>query len=157
MIAPADPLNVDSEWSQVNKANEVNRETLRHINRHFRQVYNTPTASGQFLEEFGSLAVNTVADQVLQGTYQPSTQMDQHMCLLLAQLEQPANIRRIPKTISREEFQAVWKIAREKTTSSPHNVHFGHFKAIARDDELSTMMAMLTSIPLMTRLSLIHI
>ena len=56
--------------------------------------------------------------------------------------------------MSRKDFQEIWRHGtKEKTTSSPHSPHFGHYKAIAKDNKLSGMMAQVLSLPMMVGFS----
>ena len=58
----------------------------------------------------------------------------------------------LPSAFSVEEFQGMWRVAREKT-SSAGNIHFGHMKAIATDNFLSQVMTWVMSIPMLTGFS----
>ena len=113
-------------------------------------MYDTPVGSEVFRGEFGEMATNENSEGVLEGRYIPPEDMDPDMKLLLHSLRRPVGVQTIPTKITLEEFQQAWKVAKEKTTSSPHNVHFGHLKAIARDQDLSGMFAQLLNVPLLT-------
>ena len=75
------------------------------------------------------------------------------MARLLQQLKTQPGTSKINPIITTEEFQENWKKAREKSAASPHNAHFGHFKVMARDTEVSETMAKLMSIPILTGFS----
>ena len=116
-------------------------------------MYQTPSASGEFRDEFGTLTNMEAARLTLEGIYQPPPMMNKNIKQLLRHLKRPDGVEEIPALITTKEYQANWTKARERTLSSPHNVHFGHFKAIARDKGLVRMMAMLMSIPILTGFS----
>ena len=147
---PTNPHDPTGETKRVTQEREVVQAALQHINRHFRQVYGTPPTTEEFIATFGNTATRGPAQQVLEGSFEPSENMDPHMAALLRQLERRLDIEPINPIITTQEFQDNWKYAREKTASSPHNAHFGHFKVIARDKKLSTIMAKLMSVPILT-------
>ena len=55
--------------------------------------------------------------------------------------------RPIPNRITQEEFQNYWRKVREKTSSSPSGRHFGHWKAVAKSNDLSNLFSKMTSLP----------
>lgn len=53
----------------------------------------------------------------------------------------------IPNRITTSEFQDYWCRVREKTSSSPSGRHFGHWKAVARSNDLSDLFSKMISLP----------
>ena len=53
----------------------------------------------------------------------------------------------IDGTVETEDFQESFNNAREDTSSSPSGLHYTIWKSIATNDELSTIMAKMMSIP----------
>mmetsp|Transcript_5090 Transcript_5090/g.7787 ORF Transcript_5090/g.7787 Transcript_5090/m.7787 type:complete len:115 (-) Transcript_5090:1392-1736(-) len=104
----------------------------------FRQTATTTIGSQQAIDEFGSFDETDQVDSISKNEYQPRANTDPFIFQLARTFKRPSSIPEWTQEISRKEFQQVWKKCREKTTSSPHNVHFGHFKAIAIDNWLST-------------------
>ena len=98
------------------------------------------------------MAETDATEQVLEGTYQPPPEMDQHMTDLLKMLKKPEDVEDLPPEFSVEEFQGVWKVAKEKTLSGG-TILFGHMKAITRDAFLSQLMTWVMSVPMMAGFS----
>ena len=58
--------------------------------------------------------------------------------------------RQFSGIVTIQQFQALWKVRKERTSSSPHNVHFGHYKVIAEHQQLSNLVCKILSIALCT-------
>ena len=66
------------------------------------------------------------------------------------------NLPPVSNKITVEEFQDYWRKVREKTSSSPSGHHFGHWKAIAKSRDMSTIFSKMTSLPVETGYSTIR-
>ena len=105
--------------------------------------------SNKTREELGDMATSKNVDRILEGTYNFQGKMDQYVEKYLKKMKRDQQTREITGGFTRREYQDTWKSSKEKMSSSPHNVHFEHFKAIARDNFLSQVMADAMSIPYM--------
>lgn len=56
-------------------------------------------------------------------------------------------VKKINTIITKEDFQAIFRVISEKKSSSPSGLHFGIWKAIAMDDYLSEIHATMLSLP----------
>ena len=155
-----DAIEVPRDWNNDNsicdtysEKEDVEKWASYHIHRNFRQVYNTPTGQGIFREQFGLLANTPAADDVIAGTYVPPEEMDHHLGLMLQHLQRPESVEEFDPEVTMVEVKGACKSMREKTSSSPHGCHFGHFVAISEDDFLCQVLASIVSIPLITGLS----
>jgi hypothetical protein len=108
---------------------------------------------------FGFLANTILADQILQGSYIYSKNMDTHTKLLLQQA------RHIFHRLLKEEvvdfvlttdFQSYWRHANEDIQPSKSGCHFGHNKAASFDHYLSAMHAAKLTLATSTGVPLVH-
>ena len=151
----APPLD-DPNGDQVlhNTKDAVEEAALQHLDRKFRQAFNTPALKPEFVEEFGLYAEKEAAQQVLNGTYEYPNGMDPFLMDLLKHCERPGSAPSISATMTMKEFQATWKRGvKERTSSCPKSPHFGHFMAMAQDNFLSQVMAWLLSVPMLSGFS----
>jgi hypothetical protein len=72
--------------------------------------------------------------------------------MLLEQLKIPECIKKdpLPAFIETEQFIQGWKHAKERTTTGSPFLHFGHFKASARDPDIAEFEATMSHIPYAT-------
>ena len=150
---PDDWDNADSPTTRYSDVFNVEKWASYHINTNFRQVYNTPPGSQSFRREFGLLADTNAADSVLQGTYTAPDDLDAHVAMMLTYLKRPEAVEVFDPWVSQHEVQGACRSLRERTSSSPHGGHFGHFIAMGEDGFLSEYLSLLLSIPLMAGLS----
>jgi hypothetical protein len=90
------------------------------------------------VEEFGYLGIREKARAVLDGMYVPPQGTNKYAAMLLEQLKIPECIKKdpLPAFIETEQFIQGWKHAKERTTTGSPFLHFGHFKASARDPDI---------------------
>ena len=150
-------VDIPTDWQDEHSSTKVSEDQIEmeealitHLHHHFKQVYATPAGDPAFIQEFGLYGTNHNADKVYQGEYTINSNLNQYTQMLLKELNKkmPHTPTVLQSAFSRQEFQKAWRAAKEKTTSSPHNAHFGHFKAIATDRKLSTTFSRLMSIPM---------
>jgi len=58
--------------------------------------------------------------------------------------------RKISNWISQKQWKSCWENQKEDTSSGPSGLHFGHFKANSRDEDLCFIDSSLASIPYAT-------
>ena len=147
---PNDWDNSEQGYTTCTDKEEIEYWAIHHIHRNFRQIYDTPPCTEPFVDEFGLIATNQNSEQVLNGTYNPPDEMNEHMKIMLRQLKKPENMTRVTTIISTRELQDATKIIKERTSASPFGCRFAQIKAAAEDEGLATMMAKLISIPMLT-------
>ena len=117
------------------------------------QTEDTPFMTEPLLSEFGYKADNSNAEKVLEGTYVPPPTTDEYAIKLLPHLQRPAGIKKqgpIKSDISKKEYIKAWKTKREYTGSGPSGLHYGHFKAMAWNDNSASLHTDMINIPLTT-------
>ena len=144
----------DGAWVTHTEKNAVETAALTFLMQHYRQAKEAPSLNQATTELFGVFGETIEAQQVLEGTFEFPDTLDPFLVDLLKHCRKPGSVPDIPVIMSTKDFQAIWKQGtKEKTTSSPHSCHFGHFKAIAKDNKLSQMWSKLLSIPMMSGFS----
>ena len=130
----------------------IEEACLRENDQRFRLASDTPMLQEPLISDFGPYGVTEAAQQVLDGTYVPPEGTDPYFTALLPYLKQTTEIRANPIdfSLNLENYRARWNRAKERTSSSPSGLHFGHYKACAQDDEASEVQAILGYIPLRT-------
>ncbi len=123
----------------------MEREGADHISRQYKTAQGAPIIQDSCLhQDFGYLADTEAADRVLRGTYDYPANMDSYTKLLLQ------DAHHIFSRMSKEEgidfvtttdFQQFWLNADKEIQSSKSGIHFGHYKAAARDRFLSALQA----------------
>ncbi len=123
---------------------------LDEAGRRFTQANLTPCFQTPIWEIFGDLGVTRKAfDQVLDGTFVPPASCDSFTQKVLAHLRRPATVCST-QAPSIEEYISGWKRAREETSSSYSNVHFGHYIAGSQDERVASFNAGMAIIPAAT-------
>ena len=118
----------------------------------FKLADNTPFRQEPLLSQCGRYADTDSSRDILLGNYDRS-QVDMGTGIFIRHLQVTDEILSrppIPNKIETSEFQDYWRKVREKTSASPSGRHFGHWKSIARSNDLSQMFTKLVSIPVET-------
>jgi hypothetical protein len=108
----------------------------------FHLTEDTPPMTEPLLSDLGYLADTETAAQILDGTYICPPGTDDYTRDFFRILQRPQNVDaldRIDTSFSVSDFQNYWKKAKEQTSSSISTLHFGHDKAVCKNDTLSEM------------------
>ena len=139
---------------EVNDPEELEPAIMNSNRKRFHLTDDTPLMGESVMnEELGFLGATKAAEQILNGTYKFPPNTDVHTIGLLKQLGSAAkgiSQNSCKATVSKEEFKQYWKGRKEKTSSSFSGLHFGHWKAAATSDDLSTIHAKTIELAFMT-------
>ena len=86
---------------------------------------------------------------MLLGTYD-NENLDPGTKLLIRHLrvtDEILNQPQLPNKITATDFKEYWRKVKEKTSSSPSGRHFGHWKSIAKSNDLANTFSKLVSLP----------
>lgn len=122
----------------------VEEQAARRLTDRFKLARDAPISQGQLFDDIGYLGDTSSTRAILEGTYDFPPEMDPHTRLLLEEAHRifaNKSTEEISNFVSTSDFQYFWKRADEFIQSSYSNVHFGHYKAIARDRYLSALQA----------------
>ncbi len=121
-------------------------------NIHYKQFYlaeEAPICRGQLRQDFGYNAGTCTAADILEGRYRYPDRFDQatkelcEECALIRQII-PKNSVRIKMT--KDDYWAHWKRAKEETSSSFSGLHFGHYIAGTSSTHISHFHALKTTL-----------
>jgi hypothetical protein len=132
---------------------DIERACLQENEQRFRQANDTPFMRSPLVDEFGYLGIGENSRAVLTGEYIPPPNIDKYAAMLLQHLKQSTASKQPPRflsMISTEQYIQGWKHAKERTTTGSAILHFGHFKAGARDSLIADFEATMAHIPYAT-------
>jgi len=115
------------------------------MNGRFRLGRRAPICADDRLhQDFGFLGDTEATRQVLEGTYAFPEGIDPHTKMLLEEahtLFSSMEADEVSNYVTTSDFQYYWRKAKEDTQSSESRCHFGMYKAISRDECLSSLEA----------------
>ena len=142
-IAKVEFLNEDGTYSTVDIQEEVEAAIMKNNEARFRLTESTPFMQEPLRSEVGFFGATAAAQQMLDGTYVCPEGTDEFTRHFVDALKKDNNNRDpISTNISKEDFSAYWRKAREQTSSSYSGLHFGHYKTAANDNWLSEIQAL---------------
>jgi hypothetical protein len=114
----------------------------KQINKRYTQSYSAPICSSSLLEDVGLLGERPAVQKILRNTYSFPLDTDRYTIYLLQEackIFQHMTPGEIVEMVSGKDFQDSWKRAREKTSSSHSELHFGLYMASSKSDKLSLL------------------
>eukprot|EP00984_Skeletonema_dohrnii_P008234 scaffold3021_cov182-Skeletonema_dohrnii-CCMP3373.AAC.3 len=127
----------------INKE-EIEKAVMEELTSRFGRAGSAPICQGVLYDLLGTYADTEAAVQILEGTFTPPTDADGPTLIILeeiARIWQLMGEGEVSIVISQEDYQYYWRKVKESTSSSLSGLHFGHYKAIGWDDELSNILA----------------
>jgi hypothetical protein len=106
----------------------------------FQLANSTPICQGLLGEELGYLADTETAQQILNGRFELTPDIDDATGIMLeeiARIGAQLTNGEIIIEITPDDFREYWRRAKETTSSSYSGIHFGHYKAAGNSDLLS--------------------
>jgi len=97
------------------------------------------------------------AQEILEGTFICLTGVDDYIQQFIHMLQFPSpevHHHQVSATLCPEDFIKHWRKAKERTSSSPSGLHFGHYKAATQSPELAFLHARFTQLVFMSGISL---
>ena len=110
----------------------------------FHLAAEAPIERTQLIHQLGYLGDSTIAQQIIEGTYDIPEEVDDATAMILTEIGKIGvhlTNGDTTITITPEEFQFFWRRIREGTASSYSGVHYGHYKAAAHSDRISSFLA----------------
>jgi len=101
------------------------------LQKRFTWAHGSPFLKPPLASSVGDFGTGTAAQDILDGTFICPPDLDVHTRQFIEALKFPS-VEACHSTVSLilcpEDFIAHWKHAKEKTSSSPSGLHFGHYK-----------------------------
>jgi hypothetical protein len=142
------PTRIKVKGGQGDELYETQAEVEDHASRkltdRFKLARDNPASTGKIFDDIGYLGDTTCSRAILEGTYEFPPDMDPHLRMLFEEAHRVFSLKsteEISNFVSTEDFQYFWSRADETIQSSYSHIHFGHYKAIARDKYLSALQA----------------
>ena len=143
-----------SIWEDVTSQELIEEHLLRRNKRHLEQTSREQGISTTplFQDIRANNGINPLTADLLDGTFDTTYELTPEIAAFFEHL------RRTPETdksrpvlgiITSEDFQSMFKAAREKTSSDMRTLNYSLWKSIATSDVLSSYAAILLSLPFM--------
>jgi hypothetical protein len=149
VVAP----QADGTWIELTSPHDIAQACLHENERRFHQANDTPFMVSPLSNDIGHLGVGSVANQILRGEYAPPPGTDPYAEKLIQHLRMEEDVASAPPmstVITTEEHCRGWQRVRERTSSGPSGLHFGHFKAGATRRSVADFEATMANIPFAT-------
>ena len=94
--------------------------------------------------------VNPRLDDLLAGMFETEHEVSEEMAAWIKAVKQTDKEKSTPKVfgvMTKEQFQYAFKIAKEKTSSSPSGMHYTMWKAMAESDYCAEFLCIMISLP----------
>jgi hypothetical protein len=152
VLAPDD----DGNWTELTEKLEIETALLKENERRFNQANDTPFLVSPLFDLIGPLGIGQHADAVLDGTFVAPPGTDPYAVKLLFQLKKDLAVDQAPPMrldLPLAEYVRGWKRARERISSGPSGLHFGHYISSTADTELAEFHCTMAHIPYISRCS----
>ena len=152
-VTRVEVLQEDGTVVEHTEKEPIEEALKNELRTRFGRATSAPICQGALFELLGTYADTDAAVEILEGTFVPPPDTD-HRTLLI--FEEIASIwakrgeGEVSIAISQDDYQYYWKRIKERTSSSLSGIHFGHYKSIAHDDDLSKLMARKLSLTTLT-------
>jgi hypothetical protein len=139
----------DGITSTYTSRDDVEREIMKNNTTRFRLASSYVLNTGNLASTLGRFAVSALSVAILgghcllPGQYPP---LLHGIFRMLSRIVRKVGRKRNSETFSYGNFQKYWKGSKERTSSAYSGLHFGDYKAVAHDDFLSEIHAMMTDI-----------
>ena len=139
-------------WKDITAAEDIEAELLQRNQMHLEQtdreqgISTGPTLTA-LQQNYG---YNELSRKILDGAHIEEYELTTEMTALfraLERTEQERELRPILGSITSTEFQQMFKIARERTSSDSRTLNYTLWKCLARSDKISGFACVLLSLP----------
>jgi hypothetical protein len=129
------PVGENYDWVEVTDKKRIEQALLDENQRRFNQACDTPFMTHPLYNAVGPLGIGKGAQDILNGTFVFPAGTDPYAAKLIKQLQAPdciSSSEPLSVAITTEDHSSGWKRAKERTSSGPSGLHFGHFIAGTR-------------------------
>jgi hypothetical protein len=141
ILTPDDPNDMENTtWTSIIEAQALYEALIAAGRAHFSQASNTPFVTGPIADKFGPFADNAYCEAILQGTIDLTEIADTtEVKDILRGMRYPDPSLPTPPIntqMTADDFSSAMAHTRERTSSSPSGRHYGHYRALLRDQNL---------------------
>ena len=116
-----------NQWERCDDPTMVERLILGILKKHFQQAQGSIITSKEWRE---ILMNKEYQERILNGTFVCKDGTPRELQEIIKSLKRAEGITEIPFRLSFQEFCSFIKKAKERTSTSPSNRHYGHYKAL---------------------------
>ena len=132
---------VNGKWQKLTARDEVEAAIMANNTERFHLTRSTPLMSQHMSTRLGYLAEHEVSKSIINNEFVPDPLLDEYTNKFLSFISNRTQLPAITADVMKEDFIYFWKGARERTSSSLSNRHFGHYKAASNSPMLSELHA----------------
>jgi len=142
---------IHPDGSECTTKTSMETTCLEENQRRFHQADDTPLLTDPLFALVGPLGDGPARPEILKGQFQ-HPDVDPVVTATLNSLSQTDSTSLMgPVRITVADYQAIWRRSDERTSSgSYHALHFGHYIALSKDEELATLHTQMVDITLMS-------
>jgi len=136
---------------------EVEDALSSSLQTRFTRVHGSPFLKPPLAPLVGAFGTGLAPNEILNGTFMFPPNTNHHTCLFIEALQFPsaeARVSQVSLVFWPEEYIAHWKGAKERTSSSPSGLHFGHYKSATYSAQIAHLHARFTQLIFMMGLSI---
>ena len=139
-------------WTDVTSREEIESQIMARNKRHLQQTAREGgVTTGPLMNEIqANHGLNSRVDDLLAGRFETEHEVPEEMAGWIKAVKQTDKEKATPKVVgvmTKEQFQYVFKIANEKTSSSPSGMHYTMWKAMAARDYCAEFLCIMISLP----------
>ena len=139
-------------WTDVTSREEIESQIMARNKRHLQQTAREGgVTTGPLMNEIqANHGLNSRVDDLLAGRFETEHEVSEEMAAWIKAVKQTDKEKATPKVVgvmTKEQFQYVFKIANEKTSSSPSGMHYTMWKAMAARDYCAEFLCIMISLP----------
>ena len=126
---------------------ERNRRHLQQI-----EIEDGVTRQPMLMELKANQGINATSRALLDGTYSMDRELTEEQAAYLRAITQTDRERAAPKVrgaMTKQQYKRTFQVARERMASSPSQMHYTLWKAMAESDELAEFQCIMISLPFM--------
>jgi len=136
----------------VTSQEEIESQIMARNKRHLQQTAREGgVTTGPLMNEIqANHGLNSRVDNLLAGRFETEHEVPEEMAGWIKAVKQTDKEKATPKVVgvmTKEQFQYVFKIANEKTSSSPSGMHYTMWKAMATSDYCAEFLCIMISLP----------
>ena len=135
---------IDLDGKTCTDKTSVEAATITANKNKYSQCLHTPPMQPSIVRDFGFDGNTPAADAVLDGTYDPPSDIDPTLQTFLQHCKRPPSVPPdppCPRYVTTKDHIQAWRKAKEWTQAGISGLHFGMFKANALDPDLAALDA----------------
>ena len=142
----------DGTQETLNDKEGIEDACLETNEKRYRQTEDSDWMTAPLLQDFGYLDEHGNAERILAGTYPIPEGVPEATRRLIDAMKMPPGMENQPCSdrVSTKAHTSAWSKAREKTTAGKSGLHFGMFKAQAKDPDIAAFNASIRSVAYQT-------